>query len=66
MSIVKLIPTNLQLQHILNNYLLTITYSYGNNYTAKTFSFKSRAEMFRECDKLINAYPWLRRKFECV
>lgn len=56
----KIRPVDLKMQLTLNNYLLTITYRLGNNYTAKTFSFTSRMAMLIEYDKLLTEYPYLK------
>jgi len=55
----KLKPIHLKLEHKLNTFLLTITYSTGNNYTAKTFSFKSKMLLFQEYNAIINKFPYL-------
>lgn len=58
----KLRATDLSMQQVLNNYLLTVTYRFGNIYTAKTFSFNSHMALLVEYDKLLLKYPYLVRK----
>lgn len=58
----KIRLVNAHPQIILNTYLLTITYRFSNNYTAKTFSFTSLFSMLQEYDKLLSKYPYLVRK----
>jgi hypothetical protein len=62
----KIRPVNLKIQHLhsLDKYLLTITYRFGNNYTAKTFSFDTCLKVLIEQDKLVRKYPYLKRQTE--
>jgi hypothetical protein len=58
----KIRPTNISIQNILNNYLLTITYRFGNNYSVKTFAFTNLWLMLHEYDRLLGKYPYLARQ----
>lgn len=58
----KIRPTDITIQNTLNNYLLTITYKFGNNYSVKTFAFTHLWLMLHEYDRLLVRYPYLVRK----
>ena len=58
----KIRPIDVSVRNVLNNYLLTITYKFGNNYSVKTFAFTHLYLMLHEYDRLLGKYPYLVRK----